>query len=96
MYSDIANPPDIRKQAVQILSEVGKHNPEARSRLMRLVNDGVVSIRKAAIEGLASMGNADAAGILEQRKRIEQDEAVKKAIDEALDTLSTANSSRAK
>jgi len=92
-YTGISNPADIRRLAVQILGKVGRNDIESRNRLVFLVNDGINSIRKAAIEGLASIGNAEVAGILEQRKRIEQDEAVKKAIDEALDTLSTVDSS---
>jgi aminopeptidase N len=92
-YTGISNPADIRRLAVQILGKVGRSDLDSRNRLVHLVNDSINSIRKAAIEGLASMGDVDAADILEQRKSIEQDEAVKKAIDEALDTLSTVDSS---
>jgi HEAT repeat protein len=92
-YTGISNPADIRRLAVQILGKVGRNDTESRNRLVHLVNDGNSSIRKTAIEGLALMGAIDAADILEQRKRIEQDEAVKKAIDEALDTLSAVDSS---
>jgi aminopeptidase N len=88
-YSELGNPPDIRKQAVHILTEVGKYNLGARSRLLSLVNDGVVSIRKAAIEGLAAQRDTGARETLAQRRLIERDEAVKKVIDEALRAISS-------
>jgi aminopeptidase N len=92
-YTGISNPADIRRLAVQILGKAGTNDSESQKRLVYLVNDNDISIRKTAIEALALVGKAEVAGTLEQRRLVEPDEAVKKAIDDALHTLSASDSS---
>ena len=92
-YSGISNPSDIRRQAVQILGEMGKDNPEVRARLIALVNDGSSTIRKAAVEGVAGWGDGQAKEILAQRQLVEKEETVKNAIELALESISVGSNS---
>lgn len=87
-YSAVSNPGDIRRLSMRILGRFSKTSPEAKDRLIALVNDGVVSVRKAAVEGLASSGNQEVTPVLQGRKLVENDEGVKKAIDQALEAIS--------
>ena len=91
-YTAISVPVDLRIRAVEILSAAGTGNPESEKRLMDLVDDASSSVRSAAIEGLASRGDAGARSIITKRQHVETDGAVKKAIEKALETLSSATS----
>jgi HEAT repeat protein len=86
-YSATDNPADIRRLSVRILGGFSSTSPEAKSRLIALVNDGVVSIRKAAVEGLAMCGDRDVAADLRRREAIENDDGVRKAIDQAMEAI---------
>ena len=86
-YSAIDNPEDIRKLSVRILGGFSNASRAAKSRLVALVNDGVVSIRKAAVEGLALSGDREVAADLQRRKLIEKDDVIRRAIDQALEAI---------
>ncbi len=90
-YSAQDIPNDIRKRSVQLLGDLGRNSPDARARLVVLVSDGVPSVRKAAIDGLASWRDPKTRDVLEQRKLVENDEEVKKAIDQALAAIANGS-----
>ena len=85
-YSEIANPIDIRRLSVQLLAEVGRNSKEARMRMMNLLNDWNNTIRKATAEGLSTWEYPDVKAALNQRKLVEKDEIVVKAIEDAIAT----------
>jgi aminopeptidase N len=87
-YSAIAYPPDIRRQSVRLLGEAGKTNLDASARLIELVDDGIPSIRKAAIESLVALRDPKAKDVIEQRRTAEKEETVRRAIEAALEALS--------
>lgn len=87
-YSVFSYPVDIRTQAVRLLGKVGRGNQDVRARLIQLVNDSAPSIRRTAVEGLAAFGDPAGKIVVEQRRSIEKDEAVRRAIEAALETLS--------
>ena len=91
-YTAISVPVDLRIRAVEILGAVGSNVPESKKRLMSLVDDPNSSIRIAAIEGLASQGDIGARPIIVKRRDVETDGSVRKAIERALETLSSATS----
>lgn len=92
-YSAGDNPNDIRRRSVRLLGDLGRNSPEASARLVALVSDGVASVRKAAIEGLALWRDPKTRDVLEQRKLVENDEEVKKAIDQALAAIADGSGS---
>ncbi len=88
-YGGIGSSPDIRSQALGILSEVGKEDSTARRFVVRSTQDGIASIRTKAIEVLQQWGGEDAKNIISSRKQVEKDPAVLKTIESALDSLSS-------
>jgi len=81
-------PADIRRRAVDVLGEVGRNSREVEGRLVDLVDDVNSTVRKAAIEALADYGDARARTSIARRQRVENDNAVKVAIERALESLS--------
>lgn len=87
-YASPGNPVDIRTMSVGILGEVGGGDLAARLLVERLVQHEDPALRVSAIRALSMWGDEAARAAIEARKNKEDDEDVKKAIDQALDLLS--------
>ena len=87
-YASLGHPVDIRTMSVGILGEVGADDPVARTLVERLVQNKEPALRVSAIRALSKWGDEAARAAIEARKSKEDDEDVKKAIEQALDLLS--------
>ena len=74
-----------RTLAIGVLRETGKHDEQARETVSALASDPNPSVRSASVRALQHWGAGEFRDLLEKRKVVETDAAVKRAIEEALE-----------
>jgi aminopeptidase N len=90
-YAAPGNAVDIRSLALGVLGVTGSADSQARLLLQRLANDENPTLRASAIRALGIWGDDEARAVIESRKKIEDDEGVKKAIDHALESIMSSS-----
>ena len=86
-YSAPGNSLKIRGMAIGILGTIGESDTTVRPLVMHLAGDGMSAIRESAVRILGGWGGNAVKDLLEQRKEVEQDEDVMKAIDAVLNQI---------
>ena len=77
-------PDDIRGLALSVIRVNGEEDPAARAFVRGLAADPTVFMRRSAAQVLGQWGGDDAREVLENRKAVETDPGVLKALDDAL------------
>ncbi len=90
-YSEINQPGEVRVAAIGYLQTLGPDSRAALNRLIDLLEDDDVGVRRAAIDGLAAVGTARARAALERRRATEPQPLLKTVLEQALRLAASSN-----
>ena len=90
-YSEINQPGEVRVAAMGYLQTLAPDSRAALNRLIDLLEDDDVGVRRAAIDGLAAVGIARARAALERRRATEPQPLLKTVLEQALRPAASSN-----